>query len=197
MASYCTLRSSGKRDAERRRRETMQVALVPGTSAVAVDAAAVVDEDEAEEVDVVADEETAMLLAVSAPTPASTATRKATGHVSVRNRAVRMQSTAVAVETVLVAAVAIVVEVAAVAIVVEVAAAEIRLDSVAGTKEGMRRASSTPNVKKMVLCFWHMALSAWNRARRRTAKRRSTSSSLSHVPVPTLAWMKIWTAVGT
>lgn len=48
MASCCTLRSSGKRDAERRRRETMHVALVPGTSAVAVDAAAVVDEDEAE-----------------------------------------------------------------------------------------------------------------------------------------------------
>jgi hypothetical protein len=149
----------------------------------------VVDEDEAEEVDVVADEETAMLLAVSVPTPASTATRKATGHVSVRSRAVRMQSAAVAVETVLAASMATV---------VEVAAAEIRLDSVARTKEGMRRASSTPNVKKMVLCFWHMALSAWNRARRRTATRRSTSSSLSHVPVPTLAWMKkIWTAVGT
>ena len=109
--------------------------------------------------------------------------------MSVPSRAVKMQSAAMEVETVLAAAVATVVEVAAV---------EIRLDSVAGTKEGMRRASSTPNVKKMVLCFWHMALSAWNRARRRTATRRSTSSSLSHVLVPTLAWMKkIWTTVGT
>ena len=48
----------------------MQVVLVSEISAVAVDVAAVVDEDEAKAVDVVADEEMAMLLAASAPTPA-------------------------------------------------------------------------------------------------------------------------------
>jgi hypothetical protein len=55
-----------------------------------VDVAAVVDEDEAEAADVVADEEMAMLLAMSAPTPASTATRRATGHVSIPSRTVKM-----------------------------------------------------------------------------------------------------------
>jgi hypothetical protein len=167
----------------------MQVVMVSGISAVAVDVAAVVDEDEAEAVDVVADEEMATLLAASAPTPASTATRRATGHVSVPSRAVKMQSAAMEVETVLAAAVTTV---------VEVAAAEIRLDSVAGTKEGMRHASNTPSVMKMALCSWHMALSAWNRARRRTATRHNTSSSPSHVLVPILAWTKKrWTTVGT
>jgi hypothetical protein len=167
----------------------MPVVLVSGTSAVAVDVAAVVDEDEAEAADVVADEEMAMLLAASAPTPASTATRRATGHVSVPSRAVKMQSAAVEVETVLAAAVATV---------VEVVAAEIRLGSVAGTKEGMRRAPSTPSAMKMALCFWHMASLAWNRARRRTATRRSTSRSPSHVLAPISAWTKKrWTAAGT
>jgi hypothetical protein len=68
----------------------MPVVLVSGTSTVAVDVAAVVDEDEAEAADVVADEEMAMLLAMSAPTPASTATRRATGHVSIPSRAMKM-----------------------------------------------------------------------------------------------------------
>ena len=108
--------------------------------------------------------------------------------MSVPSRAVKMQSAAMEVETVLVAAVAIV---------VEAAAAEIGLDSVAGTKEGMKHASSTPSVMKMALCSWHMALSAWNRARRHTATRHSTSSSPSHVLVPILAWTKKWSAVGT
>lgn len=167
----------------------MPVVLASGTSAVAVDVAVVVDEDEAEAADVVADEEMAMLLAASAPTLASTATRRATGHVNVPSRAVKMQSAAVEVETVLAAAVATVVE----AVVVE-----IRLGSVAGTKEGMRRALSTPNVMNMALCFWHMASLAWNRARRRTAIRRSMSSSPSHVLAPILAWTKKrWTAAGT
>ncbi|XP_066380149.1 uncharacterized protein, partial [Miscanthus floridulus] len=105
----------------------------PRTSAVVMDVAAVVDEDEAEAVD----EEMAMLLAASAPTPASTATRRATGHVSVPSRGVKVQSTAVEVETVLAVAVAAV---------VEAVAAEIRLGSMARTKEGMRRGpkQSTP-----------------------------------------------------
>jgi hypothetical protein len=109
-----------------------------------VDVAVVVDEDEAEAGDVVADEEMAMFLAASAPTLASTATRRATGHVNVPSRAVKKQSAAVEVETVLAAAVATVVE----AVVVE-----IRLGSVAGTKEGMRHALNTPSVMKMALCF--------------------------------------------
>jgi hypothetical protein len=167
----------------------MPVVLTSGTSAVAVDVAVVVDEDEAEAADVLADEETAMLLAASAPTLASTATRRATGHVNVPSRAVKVQSAAVEVETVLAAAVATV---------VEAVVAEIRLDSVAGTKECMRRALSTPSVMKMALCFRHMASLAWNRARWRTAIRRSMSSSPSHVLAPILAWTKKrWTAAGT
>jgi hypothetical protein len=55
-----------------------------------------------------------------------------------------MQSLAVEVETELAAAVATV---------VEAMAAEIRLGSVAGNKEGMRRAPSTPSAMKMALCF--------------------------------------------
>jgi hypothetical protein len=113
----------------------MSVVLASGTSAVAVDVDVVVDEDEEEAADVVADEETAMLLATSAPTLASTATRRATGHVNVPSRAVKMQSVAVEAETVLAAAVATV---------VEAVVAEIRLGSVVGTKEGMRRALSMP-----------------------------------------------------
>jgi hypothetical protein len=87
---------------------------------------------------------------------------------------------------------------AAVATVVEAMAAEIRLGSVAGTKEGMRRTPNTPSAMKMALYFSHMASSAWNRARRRIATRRSTSSSPSHVLAPISAWMKKrWTAAST